>query len=79
MPQGFERVFATPHGTDLAALCAAHHTAYERVTDLARLEAALAERPEGIRVLEVPVSRGDRRAESARLRELARHAVPDPA
>ncbi len=76
---GFERVFATPHGTDLAALCAAHHTAHERVVDLARLEEALAERPEGIRVLEVPVSRGDRRAESARLRELARQAVPDDA
>ncbi|MEO7754049.1 MAG: 2-succinyl-5-enolpyruvyl-6-hydroxy-3-cyclohexene-1-carboxylic-acid synthase [Terracoccus sp.] len=76
---GFERVFATPHGTDLAALCAAHHTAYERVTGLDRLEVALAERPAGIRVLEVPVSRGDRRAESARLRELARQAVPGPA
>ena len=73
---GFERVFATPHGTDLAALCAAHHADHERVTELARLEAALAERPKGIRVLEVPVSRGDRRAESARLRDLARQAVP---
>ncbi|MCU1538124.1 MAG: 2-succinyl-6-hydroxy-2,4-cyclohexadiene-carboxylic acid synthase/2-oxoglutarate decarboxylase [Humibacillus sp.] len=72
----FERVFATPHGTDLAALCAAHHTAYERVEDIGRLAAALDEQPSGIRVLEVPVSRQDRRDEAARLRELARLAVP---
>ncbi|HET7398869.1 MAG TPA: 2-succinyl-5-enolpyruvyl-6-hydroxy-3-cyclohexene-1-carboxylic-acid synthase [Intrasporangium sp.] len=72
----FERVFGTPHGTDLEALCHAHSTAYERVTDLGRLAAALAEHPDGIRVLEVPVSRADRRAEAARLRELARQALP---
>jgi 2-succinyl-5-enolpyruvyl-6-hydroxy-3-cyclohexene-1-carboxylate synthase len=72
----FERVFGTPHGTDLEALCAAHHAAYERVTDLARLEAALDEQPSGIRVLEVPVSRDGRRDESAWLRELAHQAVP---
>lgn len=71
----FERVFATPHGTDLAALCAAHHTAYERVEDLGRLAEALDEQPSGIRVLEVPVSRTDRRAEAARLRRLAHEAT----
>lgn len=72
----FERVFATPHGTDLAALCAAHHTAYERVTDLERLADLLDEQPPGIRVLEVLVSRANRRAEAARLRDLAREVVP---
>ena len=72
----FERVFATPHGTDLEALCAAHHTAYERVDDLGRLAAALAESPSGTRVLEVPVSRADRRAEATWLRELAQQVVP---
>ena len=72
----FERVFATPHGTDLEALCAAHHTAYERVDDLGRLAEALAESPSGTRVLEVPVSRADRRAEAAWLRELAQQVVP---
>ncbi|GAA2164568.1 2-succinyl-5-enolpyruvyl-6-hydroxy-3-cyclohexene-1-carboxylate synthase [Humibacillus xanthopallidus] len=72
----FERVFGTPHGTDLEALCAAHHTAYERVTDLSRLGAALDEQPSGIRVLEVPVSRVDRRGEAAWLRDLAQQAVP---
>jgi 2-succinyl-5-enolpyruvyl-6-hydroxy-3-cyclohexene-1-carboxylate synthase len=72
----FERVFGTPHGTDLEALCAAHHTAFERVTDLDRLSTALDENPSGIRVLEVPVSRVDRRGEATWLRELARQAVP---
>ncbi|KRF39067.1 2-succinyl-5-enolpyruvyl-6-hydroxy-3-cyclohexene-1-carboxylate synthase [Terrabacter sp. Soil811] len=73
--RAFERVFATPHGTDLEALCAAHHTAYERVDDLGRLAEALAESPSGTRVLEVPVSRADRRAEAAWLRELAQQVV----
>ncbi|MFM6849846.1 MAG: thiamine pyrophosphate-dependent enzyme, partial [Terrabacter sp.] len=72
----FERVFGTPHGTDLAALCAAHHTAYERVDDLTRLREALDESISGIRVLEVPVSRTDRRAEASWLRSLAQTAVP---
>src|SRR4051812_15695846 len=72
----FERVFATPHGTDLEALCAAHHTAYECVDDLGRLAAALAESASGMRVLEVRVSRAERRDEAAWLRELAQQAVP---
>jgi 2-succinyl-5-enolpyruvyl-6-hydroxy-3-cyclohexene-1-carboxylate synthase len=73
----FERVFGTPHGTDLKALCAAHLAAYERVTDLGRLAAVLDEQPSGIRVLEVPVSRRDRRDEAAWLRRLAHQVVPD--
>lgn len=70
--EAFERVFGTPHGTDLEALCRAHSAAYERVTELDRLAAALTEQPDGVRVLEVPVSRADRRAEAAWLRQLAR-------
>lgn len=71
----FERVFGTPHGTDLEALCRAHHTAYERTTQADRLRDALAEHPPGIRVLEVPVSRAHRRAEAARIRALALEVV----
>ncbi|GAA4809135.1 2-succinyl-5-enolpyruvyl-6-hydroxy-3-cyclohexene- 1-carboxylic-acid synthase [Actinomycetospora chlora] len=58
----FERVFGTPHGTDLAALCAAHHVAHRRA-GLADLPAALAPtgRP-GTRVVEVVVDRTRRRA-----------------
>lgn len=74
--RAFERVFATPHGTDLEALCAAHHTAYERVDDLDKLRGALAEPLSGTRVLEVQVSRTDRREEAAWLRGLAQQAVP---
>nr|WP_076260618.1 2-succinyl-5-enolpyruvyl-6-hydroxy-3-cyclohexene-1-carboxylic-acid synthase [Intrasporangium flavum] len=72
----FERVFGTPHGTDLGALCAAHHVAHERVTTLERLSAALDERPTGIRVLEVPVPRDGRREEARWLRELAQSVLP---
>jgi 2-succinyl-5-enolpyruvyl-6-hydroxy-3-cyclohexene-1-carboxylate synthase len=74
----FERVFATPHGTDVQALCAAHHTAHERVTDLGRLAQALDEEPSGIRVLEVPVSRRNRREESAWLRALSERVGHGP-
>ncbi|MDR7087880.1 2-succinyl-5-enolpyruvyl-6-hydroxy-3-cyclohexene-1-carboxylate synthase [Aeromicrobium panaciterrae] len=52
----FERVYATPTGADISALCAAygvpHHTVGPK--DLA---AALAEQATGMRVLEVPVDR----------------------
>jgi 2-succinyl-5-enolpyruvyl-6-hydroxy-3-cyclohexene-1-carboxylate synthase len=68
----FERVFGTPHRTDLAALCAAHGVAHERITQPERLEAALRGQPSGIRLIEVPVSRAERRAENQALRELAR-------
>ncbi|MDR7302384.1 2-succinyl-5-enolpyruvyl-6-hydroxy-3-cyclohexene-1-carboxylic-acid synthase [Haloactinomyces albus] len=60
--ESFERVFGTPHGTDLAALCAAHgieHVAAHRHSDLAE---ALRFRP-GLRVVEV-------RSDRARLRGL---------
>jgi 2-succinyl-5-enolpyruvyl-6-hydroxy-3-cyclohexene-1-carboxylate synthase len=67
----FERVFGTPHGVDLGALCAATRTAYERVTDVARLHAALGEDVEGIRVIEVPLSRSGRRDLDAALRHAA--------
>jgi 2-succinyl-5-enolpyruvyl-6-hydroxy-3-cyclohexene-1-carboxylate synthase len=54
----FERVFGTPHGVDLAALCAATGTPHRLVESRADLRDALA-RPAGIRVVEV---RTDRRA-----------------
>ncbi len=66
----FERVFATPHGTDLAARCAATGTAYQRVTTRTQLRAALTDpvgRSPGIRIVEAPVGRADRRAAAADL------------
>ncbi|WP_165368604.1 2-succinyl-5-enolpyruvyl-6-hydroxy-3-cyclohexene-1-carboxylate synthase [Serinicoccus sediminis] len=56
-----ERVFGTPHGTDLGALCAAHGVRHERVTSLGSLRSLLAERDGGLRVLEVPVDRASHR------------------
>ncbi|WP_353507973.1 2-succinyl-5-enolpyruvyl-6-hydroxy-3-cyclohexene-1-carboxylic-acid synthase [Intrasporangium sp.] len=68
----FERVFGTPHHTDLAALCRAHGIDHERITQPEHLAAALETQPSGIRLIEVPVSRGERRAEADHLRDLAR-------
>lgn len=54
---GFERVFGTPHGVDLAGLCAAHGVTHSAVGPEA-LSAALDDRrPCGMRVLEVTTRR----------------------
>jgi 2-succinyl-5-enolpyruvyl-6-hydroxy-3-cyclohexene-1-carboxylate synthase len=71
----FERIFGTPTGTDLSDLCAAHGVAHQRVSRHEDLAAALGERPRGIRVLEVPVTRASHRAVHARLRKLAAAAL----
>ncbi|MPZ64808.1 MAG: 2-succinyl-5-enolpyruvyl-6-hydroxy-3-cyclohexene-1-carboxylic-acid synthase [Pseudonocardiaceae bacterium] len=63
----FERVFGTPHGTDLAALCAAHRVPHDSVT-VEALAGALAPQP-GLRVLEVRTARSGLRALHARIRE----------
>ena len=52
----FERVFGTPHGTDLQALCAATRTCFTSVTTREELRAALAP-GEGVRVVEVRTDR----------------------
>jgi 2-succinyl-5-enolpyruvyl-6-hydroxy-3-cyclohexene-1-carboxylate synthase len=72
----FERVFAVPHGTDLAALCGAHHVEHAAPSDAAGLAAALAPtgRP-GLRVVEVAVDRADRRGLADRQRAVALDAV----
>lgn len=71
----FERMFATPHGTDLAALCRAHGVEHSRHDDL-DLAAALAPRGRpGVRVVEVAVDRIGRRALTDHLRDVARRAL----
>jgi 2-succinyl-5-enolpyruvyl-6-hydroxy-3-cyclohexene-1-carboxylate synthase len=70
----FERVFGTPHGVDLAALCAATGTGHVRVADLAGLVAELG-RPEGVRVVEVRVDRSTHRELHARLGSAAAAAL----
>ena len=66
----FERLFATPHGVDLASLCAATRTPHWRVDSLPELEHALAAPNGGIEVVEVAVPRSGRRDLDARIRAL---------
>ena len=62
----FERVFATPTGADIGALCTGYGVAH-RVVEVPDVAAALAEETGGIRVLEVPVDRTVRRELDARI------------
>jgi 2-succinyl-5-enolpyruvyl-6-hydroxy-3-cyclohexene-1-carboxylate synthase len=57
----YERLFGTPHGVDLASLCAATRTPHWRVESLPELRHALANPAGGIEVVEVAVRRDDRR------------------
>lgn len=66
----FERIFGTPHGVDLASLCAATRTPHWRVESLAELEHALAQPAGGIEVVEVRVRRDTRREIDGRVRDL---------
>ncbi|MFE6645846.1 2-succinyl-5-enolpyruvyl-6-hydroxy-3-cyclohexene-1-carboxylic-acid synthase [Nocardioides sp. NPDC057772] len=68
----FERLFGTPHGTSLEALCAAHRIPHLAVTSVPELEAALASPNGGIEVVEAVVSRADRRRFDLAIRALAR-------
>ena len=52
----FERLFGTPHGVDLAALCAATGTPHARVEDFVALDDALVPAP-GLRVVEARTDR----------------------
>lgn len=67
----FEKVFGTPHGVDLGALCTGLGVPHWRVSDPAELAHALANPNGGIEVVEVPVRRDNRRELDARIRALA--------
>jgi 2-succinyl-5-enolpyruvyl-6-hydroxy-3-cyclohexene-1-carboxylate synthase len=61
----FERVFGTPHGVQLGALCAATGTAYSRIARAEELADAL-QPSAGLRVIEVRTDRGvDRKVHAA--------------
>jgi 2-succinyl-5-enolpyruvyl-6-hydroxy-3-cyclohexene-1-carboxylate synthase len=68
----YDRLFGTPHGTDLAAVCAATGTPHTQVGSRDDLRAALARAPQGIEVVEARVRRDDRRELDAAIRSLAR-------
>lgn len=75
---GFERVFATPHGVDLAAWCAATGTAYRRVERPGQLPDAL--RPaRGLRIVHVRTSRSELAEQGERLRAAVAAALTDSA
>ncbi|MFK4082565.1 2-succinyl-5-enolpyruvyl-6-hydroxy-3-cyclohexene-1-carboxylic-acid synthase [Kribbella sp. NPDC020789] len=63
----FERVFGTPHNTDLGALCAATSTPYRLVETAADLQAALAATVAGVDVIEARVPRSTHRPLAAEL------------
>lgn len=65
--QGFERIFGTPHGADLTALCAGYRIPHSKVDDQEEFRSALA-RPNGLRVVEVQAKRADLRELHQRLK-----------
>lgn len=71
----FERVFATPHGADLAALCAGYGVRHTRVSDVDGLLPALAAPGPGLSVVEVRVDRAGRRALGERIADEVGAAV----
>jgi 2-succinyl-5-enolpyruvyl-6-hydroxy-3-cyclohexene-1-carboxylate synthase len=67
----FEPIFGTPHGVDLASLCAATRTPHWQVENLAELDHALSSPNGGIEVIEARVRRDNRRELDLRIRALA--------
>ena len=66
----YDTLFGTPHGVDLAALCAATRTPHWRAESLPELEQALGSPNGGVEVVEVRVRRDNRRALDERIRAL---------
>jgi 2-succinyl-5-enolpyruvyl-6-hydroxy-3-cyclohexene-1-carboxylate synthase len=71
----FERVFGTPQGTDLAALCAAHHVPHTRVPAKKLVDVLAPAR--GLRVVEIPTERTGLRALHSQIHTAVAAAV-DP-
>jgi 2-succinyl-5-enolpyruvyl-6-hydroxy-3-cyclohexene-1-carboxylate synthase len=69
----YDRLFGTPHGVDVAALCAATRTPHLQVRNRGELSAALASPNGGIEVVEAVVGRADRRALDLSIRALTAH------
>jgi 2-succinyl-5-enolpyruvyl-6-hydroxy-3-cyclohexene-1-carboxylate synthase len=72
--ESFERVFATPHGTDIGKLCAAHGVEHTLVRQRSEFDAALRWRP-GLRVVEVRAERDQLRSVHQRLLTAVRSAL----
>ncbi|MQA63118.1 MAG: 2-succinyl-5-enolpyruvyl-6-hydroxy-3-cyclohexene-1-carboxylic-acid synthase [Actinophytocola sp.] len=72
--RGFERVFGTPHGSDIGALCAGYRVPHTLATTREELREALRQRG-GVRVVEVRVERETRRGLHGRLRDAVARAL----
>jgi 2-succinyl-5-enolpyruvyl-6-hydroxy-3-cyclohexene-1-carboxylate synthase len=70
----YDKLFGTPHGVDLAALCAATRTPHWRVASVPELRHALDSPAGGIDVVEVVVRRDNRRDLDARIAALVTRA-----
>ncbi|HSV38863.1 MAG TPA: 2-succinyl-5-enolpyruvyl-6-hydroxy-3-cyclohexene-1-carboxylic-acid synthase [Nocardioidaceae bacterium] len=66
----FDKLFGTPHGVDLSALCAAHGVPHRRVTTPPEMEEAIASPRGGLEVVEAVVRRDNRRDLDATIRGL---------
>jgi 2-succinyl-5-enolpyruvyl-6-hydroxy-3-cyclohexene-1-carboxylate synthase len=66
----YDRLFGTPHGVDLASLCAATRTPHWKVDSVEELRHALSSPAGGIEVVEAVVRRDDRRELDAAIRRL---------
>jgi 2-succinyl-5-enolpyruvyl-6-hydroxy-3-cyclohexene-1-carboxylate synthase len=71
LADSYDLLFGTPHGVDLASLCAATRTPHWRVSDRAELQHALASPNGGIEVVEAVIRRDNRRELELALRSLA--------
>jgi 2-succinyl-5-enolpyruvyl-6-hydroxy-3-cyclohexene-1-carboxylate synthase len=65
--QSFERIFGTPHGADLTALCAGYRIPHSTVDGPEEFRSALAQ-PKGLQVVEVQAKRDELRALHERLK-----------
>jgi len=71
----FERVFGTPHGADLGALCAGYGVRHQLVRELGELKVVLATPGPGLSVVEVRVDRLRRRALFERIANAVEQAL----
>ena len=72
----FERVLATPHGVDLAALCGATQTPFTRANDTVDALTAALDPRGGLQVVELRTDRGDVAKLQAALRDAVADAIP---
>lgn len=70
--QSYDKLFGTPHGADLAALCTGLRVPHWRVHDEAELRLALANPNGGIEVVEAVIRRDNRRELDAAIKQLAK-------